>query len=64
MADIELNATEIQRLKDVQMGRVVEMHIMRRLEDLGLIENKRRGWVIRDHWTVTGLGETQLARAH
>jgi hypothetical protein len=46
MPDIKLDALELQGLKQIQLGRVVEMHIKARLEELGLIKHKLGGWLL------------------
>jgi hypothetical protein len=56
MAETELNALELEGLQLIQRGDVVEVHIKRQLEVLGLIEHRLGAWV------VTDLGKLQLGR--
>jgi hypothetical protein len=46
MANTKLTSLEIQSLKSVCAGSVIEMHMKARLSELGLIEQKLGGWVL------------------
>jgi len=42
----KLSPLELNGLKAIKAGQVVEMHVKARLEALGLIEHKLGGWVV------------------